>query len=263
MRIQFLGTGGYHPNERRHTACILLPELGVVLDAGTSAFRIAPRLETQDVQIFLTHAHLDHIVGLTYLLVPLIQGRIRRAELSATAPVLEAVREHLFAELIFPVMPEFEFCELKEGQEVLLAQGARLKHFPLASHPGASRAYRIDVPARSGPATSLAYVTDTTVDGTYTEFIRGVDLLIHECYFRDKDADWAVKTGHSHTTQVAELAREAGVGRLMLMHLNPLEEGIDAGELARASRIFPEVSVAEDLWEIHIGSTQRDFERLD
>ena len=27
MRLQLLGTGGYHPNERRHTACLLVPEL--------------------------------------------------------------------------------------------------------------------------------------------------------------------------------------------------------------------------------------------
>src|SRR5579871_6726587 len=66
MILQFLGTGGYHPNERRHTACLLLPEVGVVFDAGTGAFRIRERLRTPDIQLFLTHAHLDHVVGLTY-----------------------------------------------------------------------------------------------------------------------------------------------------------------------------------------------------
>src|SRR6218665_3346441 len=30
-----LGTGGFHPNEARHTAGILLPGSGVLLDAGT------------------------------------------------------------------------------------------------------------------------------------------------------------------------------------------------------------------------------------
>ena len=34
MRIVFLGTGGYYTNDRRHTPGILLPDVGVLLDAG-------------------------------------------------------------------------------------------------------------------------------------------------------------------------------------------------------------------------------------
>jgi hypothetical protein len=65
MRVEFLGTGGYHPNERRHTACVLLPEIGLAFDAGTSVFRLPPRLESKELDVFLSHAHLDHIAGLT------------------------------------------------------------------------------------------------------------------------------------------------------------------------------------------------------
>jgi ribonuclease BN (tRNA processing enzyme) len=53
MELHFLGTGGYHPNERRHTACLMLPELGVVFDVGTAAFRIPPRLQTSELTVFL------------------------------------------------------------------------------------------------------------------------------------------------------------------------------------------------------------------
>ena len=60
MKIVLLGTGGYHPNERRHTACVMLPELGLIFDAGSSFFRVPARLRTRDLDIFLTHAHLDH-----------------------------------------------------------------------------------------------------------------------------------------------------------------------------------------------------------
>src|SRR5579872_4955850 len=90
MRVCFLGTGGYHPNGRRHTASILLPEIGVALDAGTSLFRVPERLSTRELSIFLTHAHLDHIVGLPCLLTPLLLGRIDRVRVSSAPEYLDA-----------------------------------------------------------------------------------------------------------------------------------------------------------------------------
>jgi transposase len=67
MKLLVLGSTGYHPNEHRHTACMMLPEIGVVLDAGTGMFRVGRHLQTSTLDIFLTHVHLDHVVGITYL----------------------------------------------------------------------------------------------------------------------------------------------------------------------------------------------------
>ena len=47
MKLHCLGTGGYHPSEHRHTACYYLPELQLVLDAGTGMFRLPNQLKTQ------------------------------------------------------------------------------------------------------------------------------------------------------------------------------------------------------------------------
>ena len=67
MQLLLLGTTGYHPNDRRQTPCLLLPERGVMLDAGTGLYRAARYLQTPHLDVFLTHAHLDHVIGLTYL----------------------------------------------------------------------------------------------------------------------------------------------------------------------------------------------------
>lgn len=244
MRVEFLGTGGYHPNERRHTACVLLPDIGLAFDCGTSAFRLAPRVRTPELDVYLSHAHLDHIAGLTFLLVPLLQGTLSRVRVHANAKTLDAVREHLFADAVFPMMPEFEFVTLQERHAV--AGGGTLTWIPL-KHPGGSTGFRIDWPGRS-----LAYITDTTADGSYTDFVRGVDVLMHECYFPDELAEWAPKTGHSHTTPVAQLARAAGVGRLFLVHVDPQRPDDDPVDLARARSIFAATELAEDLMEIEV-----------
>jgi len=238
MRIEFLGTGGYHPNERRHTACLLLPEIGLMFDAGTSVFRVPARLQTSELNIFLSHAHLDHIAGLTFLLPQLLNGELARCRLYGTQETLDAVRTHLFSEPVFPVEPPYEYIVLPE--EVDVPRGGRLRHVRL-KHPGASTGFRIDWPDRS-----IAYITDTIADGSYLEFVRGVDLLIHECYFPDSNVKMAVQTGHSHTTPVAELARDAGVGRMILVHVDPSNPDDDPIDLPKARSIFPETELAED-----------------
>ena len=95
-------------------------------------------------------------------------------------------------------------------------------------------------------------MTDTTasIDADYTEHIRGVDLLIHECYFPDERADWARKTGHSSVTPVAQVAKQAGVGRLVLVHLDPGASADDPVGVETARAIFPATDLGRDLMVI-------------
>ena len=108
MKLVFLGTSGYHPTERRQTSCLLLPEFGVALDAGTGAFRLGRYLVTSELDIFLTHAHLDHSAGLTYLFSVLREHPLARLTIHGDAEKLRDIETHLFADAIFPVKPPWE-----------------------------------------------------------------------------------------------------------------------------------------------------------
>ncbi len=242
MRLIFLGTGGYHPSERRHTASVLLPDIGVALDAGTGFFRVQGRLNTPTLDVFLTHAHLDHVCGLTFIIVPMLRAEITRVRVFGSKATLDSVRKHLLAVELFPVEPNFEWHEL--GARMELPDGAKLSWVPL-KHPGGAVGFRVDWPDRS-----LAYITDTTAPGEYCEFIRDVDLLIHECYFPDSQAEWAEKTGHSAASPVARLAKAANVGKLMLVHTDPQRLEDDPVGMDVIRSIFPNVELAEDLMEI-------------
>jgi hypothetical protein len=134
MKLVFLGTSGYHPTERRHTSCLLLPECGVVLDAGTGVFRLGRFLETETADIFLTHAHLDHSVGLTYLFSVLAEHPLERLTIHGEADKLQGIREHLFSKLLFPVIPPWEFRALDtspDGRSIELPLSGRLTLLPL------------------------------------------------------------------------------------------------------------------------------------
>ena len=80
----------------------------------------------------------------------------------------------------------------------------------------------------------------------YVEFIRGVDVLFHECNFRDQQSELARITGHSCTTNVCEVAKAAAVSKLVLIHINPLETGDDPVGLANARSIFPQTILGQD-----------------
>jgi ribonuclease BN (tRNA processing enzyme) len=244
MRLVFLGTAGYHPNEQRQTHCLLLPDCGVMFDAGTGMYRAPYYLQTSTLDIFLTHVHLDHVFGLTFLFHVLRVHPLESVTIHASPRELAALDEHLFAPALFPKKPPCHFRPLVDV--VPLPQGGRLTHFSLV-HPGGSRGYRLD-----WPSGSLAYVTDTTAEpgAAYVERIRGVDVLLHECFFRDDQPELARQTGHSCTSAVAQVARDAGVGRLLLVHVNPLETGADPVGLAAARAIFPASEIARDLQEI-------------
>jgi ribonuclease BN (tRNA processing enzyme) len=244
MKLVMLGTGGYHPNERRHTACLMVPQAGIVLDAGTGFFRVRRLLQARTLDILLTHAHLDHAVGLTYLLSTTWQHQLDSITVHGAADKLAALQEHLLSEHLFPAKLPCRWQPLSAGP--LRVGEATVRHVGLA-HPGGSIGYRLDWPGRS-----MAYITDTTaaLNAAYVESIRGVNLLVHECNFSDDQQEWAIKTGHSFLTPVVEVARAAAVGRLVLTHFDSLDDSEAPIDLAAARRTFPATELGYDGLEI-------------
>src|SRR5204862_6084238 len=102
MRVLLLGTTGYHPTDERQTACVLLPDLGIAFDAGTGMYRGGRHLTTDTLDVFSSHARLDHVVGVTYFFRLLDANEVKRLPVHGDAAKLNAVREHLVNEQFFP-----------------------------------------------------------------------------------------------------------------------------------------------------------------
>jgi ribonuclease BN (tRNA processing enzyme) len=227
MNLHFLGTAGYHPNDRRQTSCLFIPECGLMLDAGTGVFRAIEHAASDTLDILLSHAHLDHVMGLPFVLDLKYASSLKRFRVYGEADKLRAIQEHLFHELLFPVKPPIEWIELESLPQNPVIGGANLSWQKL-EHPGGSVGYRLD-----WPGISLGYITDTTCrpDSAYWDLISGVDYLVHECNFTDNEIEFAELTGHSWAAAVLSQAKKHRIKNLILTHLNPLKDGEDPLEI--------------------------------
>jgi ribonuclease BN (tRNA processing enzyme) len=241
LRLVPLGTNGYIPTHGRHTmSFLLLGEEALLLDAGTGVARLAepgiaallrpyPRLG-----VLLTHYHLDHVVGLVYLPGLWPDKPVRIA--GPAPPLADAGPRQALEALLNPPLcglplADFpmpvEIVELREDRAEVAGLAIRLRR---QHHPGGS------VGVRVGDA--LAYVTDTSPDPATVELARGVDLLLHEVWKTDAEAaampPGQSDGGHSHLARVAEIARQAGVRRVMPVHHHPGRSAEELRELVAA-----------------------------
>ena len=238
-RLVPLGANGFFPTFGRQTMSFLvLAESGaLLLDAGTGVARLAEApirgllAPYERLDVVLTHYHLDHVVGLSYL-TALWRGKPVRI-FAPTRPLVDGSPEEglgrLIAPPLFPVTLDSFPLPVEvipyAGEEPIEAGGLTLR-FRRQDHPGGSAGVRV--------GDLVAYATDTTADEATATLATGVDLLLHECWATDAEAaaDPTLLRGHSSVGGVAEVARAAGVGRLLTVHHHPLKSDADLAAMA-------------------------------
>ncbi len=247
MHVTLLGTMGWMPSDQRETTSFLCHDERslFILDAGTGLRRLleAPQsalLEGRDeVHLFLTHYHLDHVCGLAYL-PGVLPGR--RLVIHAAAEAVTGVDpEGAVADLLRKPYNPRDWKDLENIRVEALDAGinevaGHTVRVRAQQHTDTSVAYRFD--------DELVLATDTRADPATVEFAAGAKLLLHEAWYNGADpqtdeAPPELRPGyasHSEATAVARIAAAAGVGRLVLMHLNPLHDEAYHQRLAAAAR---------------------------
>jgi pantetheine-phosphate adenylyltransferase len=235
MRLIFLGTGGSAETPFRHTTGLYLPDWGILLDAGANVFPLRALHGDGPLHVLMSHYHLDHSIGIYFLAAGLFYGR-SQPEITLYGPEWE----DRFQDTAGPESPLFPIplpFAIRRAPKQFNLGPVEVSTCPVP-HTAPVLAYRLRFPSGE----TLGYVTDTTAPGEYADFVRGVDVLVHECTFSRRAAKWAGITRHSETAGVALLAREAGVGQLYLTHLGPLEDGLALLDEVRAE--FPRTDLA-------------------
>lgn len=103
-------------------------------------------------------------------------------------------------------IPFQDIPAIKAGGDWLSPSGERIPNAMLSADPP--------------PPLSYAYCSDTAPSSVVAEAVRGVNLLYHEATFTDEHIEEAGISYHSTARQAAEIARESGVGKLLLGHFS-------------------------------------------
>jgi ribonuclease Z len=99
----------------------------------------------------------------------------------------------------------------------------------------------------------FSFVTDTGWVPGVSELVRNSDLLICEGMFADELADDAAEKKHLTARQAAQIARQAGVGKLGLIHYSPRYTDRELKLLLQQARaVFPETFLTRDLQVIEL-----------
>lgn len=235
-RIVPLGANGYFPSHGRHTMSflVLTADYALLLDAGTGVSRLSePAVQEllrpyPNLEVVLSHYHLDHIAGLSYLPAVWPRGGVR---IHAPAPPLvDAEPEEALDRLLAPPLFPSSWRSFGVAVEALRGERARIANWEARlwrqAHPGGSVGLRL--------GDDVAYLTDTAADLNVAPMLTGVRLLLHELWTADDQAGEAAAKGHSHFSAVAELVRRSGVRALMLVHHHPSRSPEEIESLAGA-----------------------------
>lgn len=99
--------------------------------------------------------------------------------------------------------------------------------------------------APADPPRSYAYCSDTQYIADLHERLRGVTVLYHEATYGADNEENARKYCHSTAAQAATVARDAGVGRLVIGHFSARYED-ESVLLNEARAVFPNTELADE-----------------
>ncbi|WP_456468881.1 ribonuclease Z [Archaeoglobus sp.] len=299
LKITFLGTSGTIPSVERNSPAIFVQFGGhrFLFDCGEGTQRqmMIAKVGFRNLDnIFITHLHTDHFIGLFGLLETMSLNE-RTKPLNIFAPkakVLKALFDVFgYDGLSYPI----NVRELKDGEEVKF-DDFRVIAFK-TQHIVQSVGYAIIENERRGKfnrkkaekelgippgplyaklargesivwngklitpemvlgekrkGRKVVYTGDTRPTERTIEVARNADLLIHDASFREELKDWAIESGHSTAKEAAEVAKAAGVKKLVLTHISTRYSKDVSPLLEEAKEIFKNTIVAEDFLSLEV-----------
>lgn len=217
MKLTLLGTNGWFDTETGNTPCVLLQteQFDVIFDAGYGFTKVDRYIDgSKPVYLFLSHFHLDHLIGLHTL----PKNHFPRGLTILGQPgTRDALNELLGPPFSVPLSTHrypVQVQELMNGTHPNLP--FNLTALPLV-HSGPCLGYRLEINGKV-----ITYCTDTGYCENAVILARQADFFMTECALAPGAAPhpgWP----HLNPAEAARIAIQAQARRLILIHFDPTQ----------------------------------------
>lgn len=228
--LTMLGTGNAAVTRCFNTCFAIRTGQGVLLTDAGGGNGILPRLEAAGIaladihEIFVTHAHTDHVLGVVWVVRMVAQamnkgkytGTLRLFGHSGVTEVVDWICRHTLPGKITALFGKrILFCTLENGDS-FEAAGMHGTAFDIGSSKARQFGYRLQLPGGQ----NLVCLGDEPYNPCTEPYVRGADWLLCEafCLYADRELFQPYEKHHSTALDAGRLAAELGVQRLLLYH---------------------------------------------
>lgn len=230
-----------------NTACIEIRcgDKRLILDGGSGlrpAGKALWRAGVKEVDVFLTHSHYDHVIGLPFfhpLYDPTIKLILWSGHLHGSMTTRQMLGEFMRPPW-FPV--EADICasnldcrDFAPG-DILSPRDGFLVRTGSLNHPGGCVGYRVEASGRV-----VALISDTEhipgkLDPIVLDLIKDADLVIYDTTYVESEMKRFRGFGHSTWEQGVKLCEAANAKRLALFHHDPIRTDAKMEQMERAAQ---------------------------
>ena len=240
MKIHFLGTNGWYDTNTGNTVCVLVDtkDSYYIFDAGNGIHKIDRYIkDDKPIYLFLSHYHLDHIIGLHVLNKFNFKQGIDIYGPPGLAALFRRVINKPYTIPISRLNMQVRLHEINDHNLVALGvEHRRLKHSALCY------GYRLFSEGKI-----ITYCTDTGVCGNLLHLAKKSDLFIAECSLKkgQQNSKWP----HLNPESSAKIAKQANANKLLLLHFDAflyptVKDRMLAGK--QAKKVFKDSKAARD-----------------
>lgn len=232
MQVRVLGCSGAIAKDCRTTSFLVDSDL--LVDAGTGVGDLTLDEMAAIDDVVLTHSHLDHVAALPLMLDTVAGLRTRPLRVHALRATIEALRAHVFNNVIWPDFasipsreaPFVSFHDLVVGQELQLGTRA-LKHVEVLPAVHAVPACGFAVRCAQGGA-NWVFSGDTERNAPFWNRVNQIDvaILVIETAFSNREQALARRSLHLSPATLADELAQIAPGRnypIYITHTKPAE----------------------------------------
>lgn len=232
----------------------------LIFDAGTG-FPMAGRALLEEgkrkIDVFFSHAHYDHVIGLPFFLPLYLRDgstRLWSGHQGRAQTTREMIADFM-RQPFFPVGPDVfranvETTDFLPGEVLAPADGVVIRTASL-NHPGGAVGYRIEYAGRVAAMVFDTEHTPGTLDPAALGLMRGADVCLYDANFTDAEFESYRNFGHSTWQQGIRLAEAAGAARIGFVHHATYRTDADLLMMEREAQAdFPGAFFARDFQTI-------------